>query len=283
MSSVPADAKSAIRAEWKDAAPLWKKWYEKLSAQSRAATDLVVQGAELSPGQRVLDLASGTGEPAFSVAKVVGLKGHVVATDLVPEMLRAARDLAKRQGLTNMEFQAADAEKLPFPDHHFDRVTCRFGLMFFPDVQKALREQLRVLKPAGRISYVVWGPSEENPLFSTMLGPFLKRVKIPPPPPDAPGVFRFSDESKLAETIRSAGFRNVQTNKCSVPWPWPGPPEEAWLATSELAAPFKKIIAALPPHKMSKVVNEVVSGIATFYDGKNVNFPASIVAVTAHT
>jgi hypothetical protein len=129
----------------------------------------------------------------------------------------------------------------------------------------------------------VWGPPEENPLFSTMLGPFLKHVKIPPPPPDAPGVFRFSDESKLADTIRSAGFRNVQTNKCRVPWPWPGPPEEAWLATSELAAPFKKIIAALPPHKMSKVVNEVVSGIATFYDGKNVNFPASVVAATAHT
>jgi ubiquinone/menaquinone biosynthesis C-methylase UbiE len=183
------DIKATIREEWQGAAPLWKKWYEKLASQSRSATDLVVQGAALSPGQHVLDLASGTGESALSVAKAVGAAGRVVATDVVAKMLEGARANASAQGLSNMEFKVADAESLPFGAAEFDRATARFGLMFFPDINKALTEVRRVLKLGGRISFVVWGPPEENPLFSTMTGPFLKHVQMPTPAPDAPGCF----------------------------------------------------------------------------------------------
>jgi hypothetical protein len=66
-----------------------------------------------------------------------------------------------------------------------------------------------------------------------------------------------------------------------VDWPWPGPPEEAWQATSELAAPFKKMIAALPAELKPAVVAEVIEGIARYYDGQKVNFPASLVSVQA--
>jgi ubiquinone/menaquinone biosynthesis C-methylase UbiE len=275
------DIKATIHEEWQGAAPLWMKWYEKLSSQSRSATELVVQGATLSPGQRVLDLASGTGEPALSIAKAVGPSGRVVATDMVPEMLDGARENASSQGLSNMEFKVADAENLPFGAAEFDCVTARFGLMFFPDIHKALTEVRRVLKPGGRISFVVWGPSEGNPLFSTMTGPFLKHVQMPAPPPDAPGVFRFADEAKLAGLVSAAGFHEVKTAKTKVEWPWPGPPEEAWQATSELAAPFKKMIAALPAELKPAVVAEVIEGIARYYDGQKVNFPASLVSVQA--
>jgi SAM-dependent methyltransferase len=275
------DIKATIHEEWQGAAPLWKKWYSKLAWQSRRATELVVIGAALSPGQHVLDLASGTGEPALSIADVVGPNGRVVATDMVPEMLQGGRDNASALNLSNMEFKVADAESLPFNFGEFDCVTARFGLMFFPDVHKALSEVRRVLKPGGRISFVVWGPAEENPLFSTMTGPFLKHVQMPAPAPDAPGVFRFADESKLAGVISAAGFHHLKTAKTKVDWPWPGPPEEAWLATSELAAPFKKMIAALPPEKMPSVVAEVIEGIARYYDGQKVNFPASLVSVQA--
>jgi SAM-dependent methyltransferase len=275
------DVKQTVRQEWQGAAPLWRKWHQKLSAQSRGATQLVLRGAGLTAGLHVLDLASGTGEPALSVARTLGPAGRVVATDVVPEMLQAAKENASALGLTNMEFQVADADRLPFADREFDRVTCRFGLMFFPDIPKALAEHRRVLKSGGGLSYVVWGPAEENPVFSTILGPFLKHVKVPLPPPDAPGVFRFADEQKLAGVISSAGFCDVRTSKTKVEWPWPGPPQEAWLAVSELAAPFKKIIAALPPEKTNEVMQEVFDGIGRFYDGQAVNFPATLVAVTA--
>ena len=274
------DHKEVVREEWTAAAPFWKKWNQKLANQSRAATELVVNGAELLPGMHVLDLASGTGEPALSVAQVVGPGGRVVATDLVPGMLEAVGENARTRGLTQMEFQVADAEQLPFANGEFDRVTCRFGIMFFPEVQQALREIRRVLKPGGRVSFATWGSLAENPLFSTALGPFLKRLNVPPPPRDAPHVFRFADETKLASTLATAGFAGVKTSKTQVAWPWPGPPEEAWESMKELAAPFRKLIAAVPPDQMETTVGEVMVGIRRFYDGKSVNFPATVVTVT---
>jgi ubiquinone/menaquinone biosynthesis C-methylase UbiE len=275
------DQKELIRQEWTGAAPLWKKWYAKLAFQSRAATELVVQCAHITPGMHVLDLASGSGEPALSLARSVGPRGRVLATDLVPEMLQAAQENAKSQGLSWMECQTADAERLPFPAAEFDRVTCRFGIMFFPDIAKAFTEQRRVLKPGGRVSFVTWGPPEENPLFSVMLGPILKYVEVPPPLPDAPHVFRFADPAKLSAELAASGFRDVRCTKHEVAWPWPGSAEETWQATSELAAPFKKLIAAIPPEKIGEVHEEILEGIRRYSDGQQVNFPASLVSAQA--
>jgi ubiquinone/menaquinone biosynthesis C-methylase UbiE len=284
LSTNPApspDPKEIIRQDWLEAAPFWRKWFDKLSFQSRGATGLILHEAQLSPGLHILDLASGSGEPALAVAKAVGPDGRVVATDLVPEMLVVAQEHAHARSLANMEFRAADAEQLPFASASFDRVTCRFGIMFFPDTQKSLYEIRRVLKPAGRISFLVWGSSTENALFSTMIGPFLKHIKVPTPPPDAPHVFRFADESKLSAVLTSAGFHEVSVATRKVPWPWPGPPEEAWQASREIAAPFKKMIAALPIDKTEEVHQEIIEGIRRFYDGRQVNFAASLVSATA--
>ncbi len=277
MSSNRPDYKETIRGEWTDAAPLWQKWNSKFVIQTRAATELIVGGAELAPGMKVLDLASGTGEPALSIAHVVGLQGRIIATDLVPQMLEAARENAAAEGLDNIEFRAADAESLPFSDEEFDRVTCRFGIMFFPDIAKAMAEIRRVLKPDGRVCFVVWGSLEENPLFEVSMRPFMRRVEMSPPPPDAPHIFRFADESKLSNTLSSAGFRDVKTSKHQVIYGWPGSAEECWEATSELAAPFKKLIAALPPDQSEEVIGEVVEGMRRFESGNNIDLPATVI------
>jgi ubiquinone/menaquinone biosynthesis C-methylase UbiE len=284
MSTTPSaspDPREVIRQEWQDAAPFWEKWRTKLAHQSRRATELVVEGAALSPGLHVLDIASGVGEPSLTVAEAVGPQGRVVATDLVPHMLKFAEENAAARGLRNMEFHTANAEQLPFPDRRFDRVTSRFGIMFIPDIQKALGEMARVLKPGGRVSFVTWGPREENPLFGTMIRPFLKYVEVPPADPDSPHVFRFADEAKLVRTLSEAGFREVRATKHKIEWPWPGSAEDAWQGGSELAAPFKKIIAAVPPEKREEAVAEAIAGIRQFSDGKSVNFPATIISTTA--
>jgi SAM-dependent methyltransferase len=276
-SDVGLNHKEVIRQEWTGAAPLWQKWNHKFVIQTRPATELVVQGAELAAGMRVLDLASGTGEPALSLARAVGPEGSVVATDLVPEMLEAARQNASAQGLSNMEFRVADAEQLPFPDGEFDRVTCRFGIMFFPDIPKAMNEIRRVLKPGGRVCFAVFGAGQENPFLMVSLGPFLKRVKMPPPPPDAPHIFRFADEGKLAGVLLQAAFQDVSTNKHRVVFSWPGPAEESWEATRELAAPFKKLIEAVPADQIDGVVREVLDGIRSFQDGDEISLPATVI------
>jgi len=279
MSTSPSpDPREVIRQEWRAAAPFWRKWSSQLAFQSREATELVLQGAALSPGLHVLDLASGSGEPALSVSAAVGQQGHVIATDLLLEMLEIAKENAVARRLTNIEFRAADAEQLPFPNRYFDRVTCRFGIMFIPDIQKALGEMRRVLKPGGRVSFVTWGPLEENPLFGLMIRPFLKYVEVPPPPPDSPHVFRFADENKLMQTLSAAGFQEARAKKHRIKWPWPGTPEQAWQGGSELAAPFKRIITATPAEKREEVIREVIAGIGQYFDGQTVNFPATIVA-----
>jgi SAM-dependent methyltransferase len=286
MSTTPsptADPKESVRQEWLGAAPAWKKWYSQLAFQSRQATELVVQGAALSPGMHVLDLASGSGEPALSLSAAVGPEGRVTATDLIREMLEIAEENAAARNIKNIVFRAADAEQLPFPAGLFDRVTCRFGIMFVPDIQKALAEMRRVLKPGGRVSFITWGSIEENPLFSTMLRPFLKYVEVPPPPPDAPHVFRFADENRLANVITAAGFQDVRVTKHKINWAWPGTPEEAWQGGSELAAPFKRIIAATPPDKRELAIHEAIEGFRRFYDGQSVNIPATINSATAAT
>jgi len=281
MSTSSPDPREAIRREWLAAAPFWKKWYSQLAFQSRQATELVVQGAALSPGLHVLDLASGSGEPALSVSVAVGPQGRVLATDLLPEMLEIARENAQARGLANLDFRAADAEQLPFPDRQFDRVTCRFGIMFMPDIQKALSEMRRVLKPGGRVSFVTWGPLEENPLFGLMIRPFMKYVDVPPPPPDSPHVFRFADERKLVQTISAAGFAEVRAAMHKINWAWPGTPEQAWQGGSELAAPFKRIIAATPEDKREEVICQVIESIRQYFDGHAVNFPAVVLASSA--
>src|SRR5579875_3317494 len=167
-SPTPDELKEQARAMWTESAAPWRAWQEQMAYLSRAATELIVRIARVRPGLRVLDLASGAGEPALALAAAVAPDGHVVATDLVPDMLGAVEQLAHARGLTTLSTQPADMEALPFPDGSFDVVTCRFGIMFPPDVDRALREVRRVLVPGGRAAFVVWGPPDQ-PFFTTSL------------------------------------------------------------------------------------------------------------------
>ena len=205
---------------------------------SRGATEAIKQVAGVNPGMQVLDLASGTGEPALTLAEVVGPAGYVTATDLVPHMLAVAEDHARQKGLTNMTFQQADAEALPFPGRTFDAATCRFGVMFFPNAEQALLEIYRVLMPGGRATFIAWGPQEQNPFFSRTVGVFMKYVEMPPPEPGAPSPFKFAQPGGLSNLLETAGFQAVKEESRLIPWPFPGPVEQAWESIRELGAPF---------------------------------------------
>src|SRR5579863_3927030 len=130
-----------------------EKWKEKSAAMGRDVTEALVNYARPALGMKVLDLASGTGEPAITLAARVGPQGHVTASDLSAELLEIAAERAKQQKLSNLLTRQADAQQLPFAEASFDLLTCRFGVMFFPDGVKALREAHRVLKPGRRACF----------------------------------------------------------------------------------------------------------------------------------
>src|SRR5260370_22499680 len=142
----------------------WRKWHAQIAAFTRGATEAILEYALLRPGMRVLDLASGVGDPALSIAAEVAPSGRVTATDIRPGMISLAEELARKKRITNIEFLEASAESLPFPAESYDVLTCRFGIMFFPDLPKSLRECFRVLKPGRRAAFVSWGKKQHTSL-----------------------------------------------------------------------------------------------------------------------
>jgi SAM-dependent methyltransferase len=272
-----------LREEWTGDKTVagWRKWHDHIAAFTRGATEAILEAAQLHPGLRVLDLASGVGDPALSIAAEVAPSGRVTATDLGPGMISLAEELARKKGIANIEFREANAESLPFADGSYDVLTCRFGIMFFPDLAKALRECFRVLKPGGRAAFVAWG-IKEQPFFTTTAGILLKHVPVPPPPPDpdAPNPFMFGERGRLRRALEAAGFRDVHEEERIVPGRWAGTLEQYWQQFTEVAAPFRPLIEQLTPQKKAEAVAEILAGLKKLWDGKELTLPLEIVIGT---
>ncbi len=259
----------------------WRKWHAQIATFTHGATEAIIEAAHLRPGMRVLDLASGVGDPALSIAREVAPSGRVTATDLGPGMMSLAEELARKKGLTNIDFREANAESLPFADKSYDVLTCRFGVMFFPDLPKALCECFRVLKPLGRAVFVAWG-KKGQPFFTTTAGIVLKHVPVPPPPPDpdAPSLFMFGDRDRLRRALEAAGFSNVHEEDRIVAGRWASSVEEYWEQFTEVAAPFRPLIDQLTPEKKGQAKAEILAALKRFWNGKELNMPLEIVIGT---
>jgi SAM-dependent methyltransferase len=253
-----------------------EKWKAKSAAMGRAVTEALVACARPQPGMKVLDLASGTGEPAISLASKVGPEGHVTALDLSADLLKIAEERARQRGLTNVSTRQADAHNLPFPDAGFDLVTCRFGVMFFTDTEEALRETHRVLKPGGRACFLAWGPFEQ-PYWSSTMGVVHKHVGGPVLAPGGPNMFRFAEPGSLSAALRRAGFRDVEAETRTLPWTWPGSVEEVWEYAQAVSTPFRPMLERVPAEQWEQVNADVHTAVRQYFDGRSVNFGAVVV------
>jgi len=269
--------KSQMHEQWSTAARTWAEQHDLLAGSSKEATLALVDAADLKPGHAVLDLAGGTGEPSLTVAQRVQPGGSVVCTDLIDEMLGAAEQNARKRGLANMSFQRVDVEDIPFDDASFDRVTCRFGIMFCPDAVGALREIRRVVKPGGRAAFVVWAPAAENPMFNVTNGVLAAHGLVPPPPPGALTPFTFAEPGSLSAKMREAGFSDVHEKKRDVGWAWPGPPESHIQFMRATQPATQRALDTAPP----TVIDELKAAMGKYYDGTNINYGARIYVAWA--
>ena len=186
----------------------------------------LIELAAIRPGMWVLDVATGPGEPALTIARRVGPRGLVAGVDFSPTMLRGARARARALGVRNAQFHEMDAERLTFESLTFDRVVCRFGLMLMPDAERALGEMHRVLVPGGRVAVAIWSAeSKVNTLGIVRRA--LERHDAFHPPPGAPDFFRFGNAGAMEQALRAAGFRQVRTERMTVGWVFNNP-EEFW-------------------------------------------------------
>ncbi|MGA9508166.1 MAG: class I SAM-dependent methyltransferase [Candidatus Sulfotelmatobacter sp.] len=252
------------------------KWKAKSAVMGKAVTEALVEYAQPKPGMRVLDLASGTGEPAISVAMRVGPQGRVTALDLSADLLEIASGRAKERGLDNFSTQQADAQALPFDDNTFDLATCRFGIMFFADVIRALRELRRVLISEARACFVAWG-SFDQPYWRSTMGVVHSHVGGSLLPPGGPDPFRFAQPGSLSAMLRSGGFRDVQEETKTLPWTWPGTPREVWEQAQAVAVPFRPMLERVPENMRKQIDEEVLREIGHYVQGQNINFGVSVV------
>ena len=171
--------KASMRAQWDIAAAGWDAHIADISAWLRNPTDAMCRMAGVRAGDRVLDVAAGSGDQTLAVAQAVGAQGHVLATDLSPAIVALARDNATRAGFARVETRVADGEDLGVREASFDAAVCRLGLMFFPDPLQGLREICRALRPGGGVCTMVFSRPEKNPCVTILMSTALKHAGLP--------------------------------------------------------------------------------------------------------
>ncbi|HEV2119160.1 MAG TPA: class I SAM-dependent methyltransferase [Candidatus Bathyarchaeia archaeon] len=266
--------------EWDDGVAAARKWRVQGEISGRATNEALIRLARIRPGGNVLDLASGSGSPALDIARVVGPTGHVTATDLSSKLLAVAKEKAVDEGLSNISFQEVDMENQQLPDETFDIVTCRFGIMYARNVQRALTEMRRVLKPNGRVALVAWGPSEGDPRKTIVLEVLMKYSKSSAPDPAISLPSSFSEPGKLSRALSQAGFKQVHQEARNISFPFRGSPEQAWEMVHDGAIFFRKTIKTLTPEQRKTAGQEISRAWSKYYDGHQVNFTAPVVFAT---
>ncbi len=198
-------------------------WLSGAAARGQALgplTELMLDRAGVTVGSRVLDVGAGTGDQTVMAAQRVGADGSVLATDISASMLDLARETVRAAGLGNVETRLMDAQQLDVESGSLDAVIARFSLQFVPDVQRALTEVRRVLKPGGRFAAVVFSSIERNPYRA---GPqvIASRHLGRPFPEPGPGQFALNDPATLRDAFERAGFWAVDVREAPFLYQFP--------------------------------------------------------------
>jgi SAM-dependent methyltransferase len=260
----PVQYKANVRAEWRAAAPGWQHWVEVLEAEDggRAVSRTLVRLSRIGPGDMVLDVAAGYGEPGLTAARAATPDGRVVCTDISGEMLAVGRARAAAEGLDNLEFLERDAEELVFEEASFDAVLSRQGLQFLPDVTGVLARLRSFLKPHGRLAAAVWGPPQ-TVQFAAPVPVIRAELRMPPPPTGIPGPFALADADHLAELVRACGFTDVETGTVTAIYQTDSP-ELATRWLRDVAPPITSMVDAQPPEVQQRVWAKVTQAWAPF-------------------
>ncbi|HEX6110809.1 MAG TPA: methyltransferase domain-containing protein [Geminicoccaceae bacterium] len=242
--------------------------------QLEPAHSLMLDMAALRPGERVLDVACGTGLVSFRAAEAVGAAGAVVGTDISGEMVEMARRGAALRELANVTFERGDAEALPLPDAAFDAAVCGLGLMYVPDPVRALCEMRRLLRPGGRAAAAVWGARRKcgwADIFPITDARVASDV--------CPMFFHLGTKDMLARTFEAAGFADVRWRRLSTTLRYAS-------AEDALAAVFRGGPVALAYSRFDEATRravhaEYLDSIAAYRTGGGYEVPGEFVVAAA--
>ncbi len=260
------------RYGWDKAAGYYEPYWQR---QLEPAQKRLLEIADLRPGERVLDIACGTGLVTFPAAAAVAPDGEVLGTDISSEMVESARQVAEQRGVYNAAFERMDAENLGLPGSSFDVALCSLGLMYVPDPLRALREMHRVLAPGGRATVLVWG--ERDRCGWAEIFPITdRRVRSEV----CPLFFRLGTKDTLEQAFRAAGFAGVTSERFSSVLRYDSA-EEACRAAFDAGA------VALAYHRFDEDTREQVhaeylASIEPYRDGDGYEVPGEFVIASGY-
>jgi len=261
-----AASRARLNDRWAEAAVRWNE----------AMTDALLSAAALDPDSVVLDLAAGSGDPALTIAGHLN-GGRVIALDSSGSGLVLTNAQSRRLGLEQtIACIQADAHAIPLAQSCVDRVTCRCGIMFFPETALVMSEVLRVLKPKGRAAFLVWDRFEQ-PFFDATVATVIRLVRGAQMPPQARTMFRFASQGSLERALQTGGFHNVREQSLTVPRIWSGTPEALWAYQQEISTLCHPLFEKIPTDLRSKVDAEVVSLLSRFQSGTVLSVPVNII------
>ncbi len=197
------------KTRWNRAAQEWGRHAEQIDEEAGPVTEWLLAAIAPGPGETVLELGAGPGGVGLPAARAVTPGGHVLITDIAPDMLEVARRRAHDLELSSVRFEVADAMALPLPDAGIDAAACRFALQAMSDPARALGETLRVLRPGGRLALAVWAGAAANPGFAAAMGA-IREAAGEQPGTARPAIFSLADEAHLAALLTDAGFIDVR-------------------------------------------------------------------------
>ena len=201
----PALQRRIQRYGWDKAATLYENSWQQ---QLRPAHDALFDLAAIKPGDKIIDIACGTGLITFRAAEATGSKGLVLGTDISDKMVELASHIAKENSISNTRFERMDAEELTMNEEEYDVAVCALGLMYVPDPVKAMKEMYRVLKKGGRCIVAVWG-KRTNCGWADLFEIVDKRVSSEV----CPMFFSLGNDRMLERTLELGGFTNNTIQK----------------------------------------------------------------------
>ncbi|MCH7757036.1 MAG: methyltransferase domain-containing protein [Thaumarchaeota archaeon] len=263
---------------WNEVAPRYHKRWASINQGPFQSTSKLIQLLDINKGDKVLDLACGTGVVTKKIRQKVGRSGYVLGGDTSVTAIKIAKKWNGSQ--SNLGFVNIDAENFNF-SKPFDIITCQYALFFFPNAQKALKNIKKNLKKTGKIGITVHGAAKKVPFFSSILDAVTELI---PDyfPPGSPDLDRFGTKSSLKGEVRKAGFSKITVKNFIFKFN-PGTFEDYWRNYLRyVAKPLKEKLDALDRSKKKKLKNAVRENVKPYtLKNKTIEFPWEVLILTA--
>jgi SAM-dependent methyltransferase len=277
----PVQFKTTTRQQWEDAAEAWHRWGPTIEEWTGAATEAMLDGAAVTTGSSVLDVAAGSGGQSLAAARRVGTRGRVVATDISPNILTFAAKQAAEAGITCIETLEADGEQLAVTGlRDLDAAISRLGLIYFPDQVGALEQIRSVLRPGGRVSAIVYSTPDRNGFFSVPVAIIRNAAGLPAPGPGLPGPFSMGSPGVAEQKLTEAGFRDVSATAVDSPVRLSSAAECLRFEKESFGA-LHQMLSGLGPTAREDAWAEVERGLEQFETADGFVGPCELLVVSA--